>query len=111
MRSRSRRSKYGPLHLEVVDRDRLFALLPINLRDSERRPSASDYCVPEREPSGNDEPDALHHEGMFAGGGDGFDYLVSFRISKGERDDCRGGKDRRPENLLDFALAGLLVAG
>ena len=71
------------LHLEVVDRDRLLALLPLNLRDSERRSGASDNCVPERKPSGDDEPDALHHEGMFAGGSNRLDYLTG----EGERDD------------------------
>lgn len=48
---------------------------------------------------------------MLAGGGDRLDDLAGFRISEGERDDCGGGQDRRPENFLDFRLAGLLVAG
>ena len=96
------------LHLEVVDN--LLALLPLDLRDSQRRPGSSDYRVSEGESSGDDEPDALHHEGMFSGGGDGLDDLVSLAVSEGERDDCGGGKDGRPENFLDFALAGFLVA-
>ena len=98
------------LHLEVVDRDRTFALLPLNLRDCERRSGAGDDRVAEKESSGDDEADALHVEGMLAGGGDGLDDFMSLRIGAGERDDCGGGKDRRPENFLDFRLAGFLVA-
>ena len=79
-------------------------------RDCQRGAGPGDYRVPERKPSGNHEPDALHHEGMLTGGGYRLDYLTGFGVSEGERDHCGGGKDRRPENFLDFALAGLLVA-
>ena len=68
------------LHLEVVDRDRTFALLPHNLRDCERRPGASDDRVAERESSGDDEPDALHIEGMLAGGGESLDYFTGVEV-------------------------------
>ena len=92
----------------------LLRYTPLNFAVEERlcelRSCPGDYRVPERKPTGDDEPDALHHERMLTSGGDGFDYLAGFRISEGERDDCRRGKDRRPENFLDFRLAGLLVA-
>ncbi len=98
------------LHLKVVDSDRTFALFPIDLRESNRRSGAGDDRVPERESSGDDEPDALHEERMLAGGGNDFNDLAGLRVCEGEGDDCGGGKDRRSENFLDFALAGLLVA-
>ena len=68
------------LHLEVVDRDRTFALLLHNLRDCERRPGASDDRVAERESSGDDEPDALHIERMLAGGGEGLGYFTGVGV-------------------------------
>ena len=68
------------VHNEVVDRDRLLALLPIDFRNCERRPGASDNRVAERESSGDNEPDALHVEGMLAGGGDGLGYFTGVGV-------------------------------
>ena len=48
---------------------------------------------------------------MLAGGGDGLDYLVSFGVCEGERHDGGGGENGCPQDFLDFAPAGFLVAG
>ncbi len=78
------------LHREVVDSPN--SLLPLDLRERNRRPGASNNRVPEREPACDDEPDALNHERMLAATNYGLDDLAGFRVGEGERHGGGGGE-------------------